>query len=84
MSDLEQQFEEATRAVRSIAARPSNETLLTLYASYKQATKGDIQGKRPGLLDPQGRAKFDAWQALEGTTSQDAMQMYVDKVSELT
>ena len=84
MSDLQQQFEEATRAVKTISARPSNETLLSLYASYKQATKGNVQGKRPGLLDPQGRAKFDAWQALEGTTSEDAMQMYISQVAELT
>ena len=84
MSDLQQQFEEATRAVKTISARPSNETLLSLYASYKQATKGDATGKRPGLLDPQGRAKFDAWKALEGTAGEDAMRMYIDRVAELT
>lgn len=83
MSDLQQQFEQAQKDVETLSERPSNEDLLALYANYKQATKGDVEGKRPGFTDFQGRAKYDAWAKLEGTSKEDAMRAYVDKVNEL-
>jgi acyl-CoA-binding protein len=30
-----------------------------------------------------GRAKFDAWEQLKGTSQQDAMQQYIDLIEEL-
>ncbi|MEL6446111.1 MAG: acyl-CoA-binding protein, partial [Bacteroidota bacterium] len=39
--------------------------------------------KRPGFTNPVGRAKYDAWAALEGTDATDAKQDYVDLVSSL-
>jgi acyl-CoA-binding protein len=54
-----------------------------LYALYKQATVGDVEGKRPGMIDFVGRAKYDAWAALEGTPSGDAEQAYVELVESL-
>ena len=41
-------------------------TLLKIYSLYKQASAGDVEGKRPGFTDMVGRAKFDAWAAPEG------------------
>ena len=58
-------------------------TLSQLYGLYKQASQGDASGKRPGLLDPKGRAKFDAWSALSGTTRDEAMERYVALVDRL-
>ena len=57
--------------------------LLQLYALYKQATEGDVEGKRPGFTDMVGRAKYDAWAAVKGTATDDAMQRYVDLVDSL-
>ena len=56
-------FEDAKARVEGLASRPSNEELLQLYGLYKQATEGDVTGKRPGILDMVGRAKHDAWSA---------------------
>ena len=60
-----------------------NATMLQLYSLYKQATVGDVTGKRPGFTDFVGRAKYDAWKKLQGTGSDDAKQAYIDKVDEL-
>lgn len=82
-ADLEKKFKQAALDVKTLTKRPDNDTLLLLYAHYKQATEGDATGARPGLLDLVGRAKFDAWAKLKGTSSKDAMKAYVDKVTAL-
>lgn len=76
-------FETAVAEVQELPEKPGNEDLLKLYALYKQATVGDVEGKRPGMIDFVGRAKYDAWAALEGTASDDAEQAYVDLVEAL-
>jgi acyl-CoA-binding protein len=58
---LADDFRSAQERVKTLTSRPSNDTLLELYSLFKQATDGDVQGKRPGMLDLKGRAKFDAW-----------------------
>ena len=76
-------FEEAQERVKALSRRPSNDDLLALYGLFKQATAGDATGSRPGLLDPKGRAKWDAWAARRGTTAADARRAYVALVGEL-
>ncbi|MCO6451513.1 MAG: acyl-CoA-binding protein [Caldilineales bacterium] len=83
MSDLQTQFEAAAAAAQQLPKRPDNNTLLKLYALYKQATAGDVAGKKPGFTDPVGRAKYDAWTKLKGTGQDSAMQQYIDLVAEL-
>ncbi|GAB4165308.1 MAG: acyl-CoA-binding protein [Candidatus Promineifilaceae bacterium] len=83
MSDLKAEFEAAAAAAQKLPSRPDNDTLLQLYALYKQATAGDASGKRPGFTDFVGRAKYDAWARLHGTTREVAMQSYVDLVAKL-
>ena len=84
MDDLQTRFETAAERVQDLDSRPDNATLLQLYALYKQATVGDVEGKRPGFTDFAGRAKYDAWAELEGTEPEDAAQDYIDLVDELT
>jgi len=83
MTDLTAQFEVAAKAAQQLARRPDNETLLKLYALYKQATAGDISGGRPGFTDFVGRAKYDAWAKLKGTTKEAAMRDYISLVERL-
>lgn len=83
MSELKTQFEAAVADSKKLAERPSNDVLLQLYALYKQATDGDVEGKRPGFTDMIGRAKYDAWAAIKGTGTDDAMQRYIDLVESL-
>lgn len=83
MDDLTKQFEQAVADSKRLDERPDNATLLELYALYKQASEGDASGERPGMTDFVGRAKWDAWKALEGTTGEDAKRRYVSLVEEL-
>ncbi len=81
--NLEEQFRSASERVKALGDQ-SNETLLELYALYKQATAGDASGKRPGMFDPVGRAKYDAWSEKKGMSPEEAMQAYVDLVDRLS
>ena len=83
MSTLRDRFAQAQVDVNGLAERPDNNTMLKLYALYKQATKGDAKGERPGGFDFVARAKFDAWSEIQGTSAEDAMQQYVDLVASL-
>jgi len=83
MSDLDVRFAKAQQDVNGLSERPDNDTLLKLYALYKQATQGDAAGERPGGFDFVRRAKFDAWSAIEGTSAQSAKQEYVELVASL-
>jgi len=77
------QFEQAQADVNTLTKRPSNDDLLFLYANFKQGSAGDVSGKRPGMLDMVGRAKYDAWAKLKGTSQEQAQQQYIAKVEEL-
>jgi diazepam-binding inhibitor (GABA receptor modulator, acyl-CoA-binding protein) len=83
MADLDKQFEQAVADSKNLPERPDNATMLKLYALYKQSTAGDVEGNRPGFTDMIGRAKWDAWNGLKGTSSDDAKQQYVSLVEDL-
>ena len=83
MADLKSRFEQAVADSKTLPEKPDNMTLLKLYALYKQATSGDADGKRPGFGDMVGRAKWDAWNARKGESSEAAMQAYIDEVEAL-
>jgi acyl-CoA-binding protein len=80
---LEDDFRSAQERVKTLTTRPSNDSLLELYSLFKQATEGDVQGKRPGMLDLKGRAKYDAWAGRKGVGREAAMQQYVALVDRL-
>ncbi len=82
-TDLQDRFTVAAAEAQQLPKRPDNATLLQLYAFYKQATVGDVQGKRPGLSDFAGRAKYDAWTKTQGLSKDAAMQSYIDLVERL-
>ena len=75
--------ESRRRQSKQLPEKPDNVTLLQIYALYKQATAGDVEGKRPGFSDMVGRAKWDAWNGLKGKSAEDAMQEYVDLIESL-
>jgi diazepam-binding inhibitor (GABA receptor modulating acyl-CoA-binding protein) len=82
--DRDTQFADAARTATSLTRAPGNDAKLRLYALYKQATVGDVQGRRPGFTDLVGRAKYDAWAKAEGMSSEDAKQAYLELVAELS
>ena len=76
-------FENAVKSAHSLSERPSNEDLLKIYGLYKQATEGDNKEDTPGGFNFKAAAKHNAWKKLEGMTSEDAMNAYIDLISEL-
>ena len=83
MSEIQEKFNNAQQRVKTMPKTPDNNTLLELYALYKQGTTGDVSGKRPGMLDIKGRAKYDAWAGRKGMSREDAMSAYVALVDRL-
>ena len=83
MSDLQTRFDQAQIDVKTLSERPNNMTLLRLYALYKQGAEGDAHGDKPGMSDFVGRYKFEAWEALKGTGREEAMQKYIELVTDL-
>jgi len=84
VSDLKQEFEQASERVKQLEQRPDNDTLLKLYALYKQGAEGDVSGERPGFFDFVGVAKYEAWEKLKGTDQEEAMKRYIELVDSLT
>jgi len=84
VADLKDQFQKAAKAVMNLPERPDNDTMLRLYALYKQGSEGDVRGAKPGFFDFVGTAKYEAWEKLIGTSQDDAMKKYVDAVKKLT
>lgn len=86
MTILKQKFDDTIELVKTSDAdfNPSNDLKLEMYALFKQATEGDVQGKKPGMMDIVGKAKYSAWGKIKGMSSDDAMQAYIDRVGELS
>ena len=84
MSALKTAFDKAMADSKNLSERPDNATLLKIYALYKQGSTGDNEEKKPGFGDMVARAKWDAWAKLKGTSTDDAMQQYVDLMAQLS
>lgn len=82
-SDLQREFEQAAIDITRLGERPDNDTLLKLYALYKQGAHGDIQHGRPGFFDFVGTAKHEAWAKLHGMPTDEAMRRYIELVRQL-
>ncbi|MBS0382412.1 MAG: acyl-CoA-binding protein [Proteobacteria bacterium] len=82
-ADLASDFLQAAEDVKRLSERPDNDTLLKLYALYKQATDGDACGPKPGFFDFVNTAKYEAWSRLRGMRADEARQKYVEMVRQL-
>ncbi|KAI0635627.1 acyl-CoA-binding protein [Trametes polyzona] len=80
-------FEKAVSIVQSLPKdgpiKPTQEEQLYFYKYYKQATVGDVNTSRPGMLDFVGKAKWDAWESVKGTSKEEAYAKYVEKLIEI-
>ncbi len=82
-ASLKDQFDQAATDIHRLDQRPDNDTLLRLYALYKQGSEGDVGGEKPGFFDFVGTAKYEAWTGLKGMSREEAMQQYVDLVRKM-
>jgi acyl-CoA-binding protein len=83
MTDLRRDFERAAEDIQQLGIRPDNDTLLKLYALYKQGSEGDLRRTQPGFFDFVGTAKHEAWAKLHGLPEQEAMRRYIALVQQL-
>ncbi len=82
--ELKELFESAVANSKTLSEKPDNDTLLKLYALYKQATEGDNTGEGPAnMFDFVAKFKHEAWAKLAGTSKETAMQEYVDLINKL-
>jgi acyl-CoA-binding protein len=83
--ELKEQFEQAAAESKTLAQKPSNETLLQLYSLYKQGSIGDINIDPPtNPFDFVGKAKYESWASLKGKPSEEAMNEYIELVRKLS
>ncbi len=83
MSTENELFQNAAAAAKSLPEKPDNNTLLELYALYKQGSGGDVSGDKPGFFDFVAVAKYEAWEKLLGTSEEDAQSRYIELVRKL-
>ncbi|MEI6086020.1 MAG: acyl-CoA-binding protein [Bacteroidota bacterium] len=82
--DLQELFQQAVVNSKTLSEKPDNETLLKLYSLYKQGTEGDTQESGPAnAFDFVAKFKHEAWAKLAGTSKEEAMQLYIDLVTQL-
>jgi len=82
--ELTKQFEEAAAISKTLPSKPSNDTLLKIYALYKQALEGDAGSEAPSnSFDFVARAKYTAWAELKRKTKETAMEEYIDLIAKL-
>merc|ERR1712130_345365 len=81
---LDQDFEAAAEVIKTKVNKTlSDDELKEIYALYKQATCGDINIDKPGMMDIKGCAKWDAWNSKKGVPSEEAKQQYIEMVEQM-
>eukprot|EP00208_Stichococcus_sp_RCC1054_P004529 CAMPEP_0206149346 /NCGR_PEP_ID=MMETSP1473-20131121/37732_1 /ASSEMBLY_ACC=CAM_ASM_001109 /TAXON_ID=1461547 /ORGANISM="Stichococcus sp, Strain RCC1054" /LENGTH=132 /DNA_ID=CAMNT_0053546803 /DNA_START=449 /DNA_END=847 /DNA_ORIENTATION=- len=79
----QEEFDKAAEEAKALPKNTSNDDQLILYGLFKQSNVGDCNTKKPGMLDMKGKAKWEAWNKLQGKSKEDAMTEYVAKVASL-
>ena len=77
------EFLKAAEDAKNLKTKPKDEDMLLIYSLFKQATIGDVNTARPGMLDFTGKAKWDAWEKVKGKSKDDAESEYIKKVQEM-
>ncbi|CAM6000244.1 unnamed protein product, partial [Sphagnum balticum] len=77
------EFNKAAEDIKKLKQRPTDQELLEVYALYKQATVGDCNTSRPGLLDLKGKSKWDAWNSKKGMSKDEAKSAYINRAKSL-
>ncbi|CAN9498105.1 unnamed protein product [Ophioblennius macclurei] len=83
MNDLNEAFIQAAKDATVLPKKPAADELSELYGLYKQATIGDVNTERPGMLNFAGNAKWVAWNSKKGLSEEDAKDMYIQLVKKL-
>ncbi|KAG2239843.1 hypothetical protein Bca4012_022936 [Brassica carinata] len=87
-TELDEAFSAATLFVTTAAAdrlsqKVPNEVQQQLYGLYKIATEGPCTAPQPSALKITARAKWQAWQKLGAMPPEEAMEKYIEIVTQL-
>lgn len=82
-SDLNKKLQEAYLKANSIEEKLAPDTMLKLYAYYKQATQGDNYLSSDSEADLRNGFKFNAWVQLKGMSVEEAKKAYIKLVKSL-
>ena len=77
------EFLTAAEFVKKLKTSPNNNELLDLYKYYKQATVGDNNTPKPGLLNFKNQSKWDAWTSVKGTSTHNSEVEYIKLVNQM-
>ncbi|PKA59637.1 Acyl-CoA-binding domain-containing protein 2 [Apostasia shenzhenica] len=87
-TELDEMFSAATAFVAATAAdrtsiKVSSDVQLQLYGLYKIAVEGPCTAPQPSALKVAARTKWSAWQKLGAMPPEEAMQKYIEIVTEI-
>ena len=73
-------FDTYAQKIRDAKPDVNAPEMVQVYGLFKQAKMGDCNIEKPGMTDPAGQAKWDAWEAQKGKTQDEAAAEYVEVV----
>jgi diazepam-binding inhibitor (GABA receptor modulating acyl-CoA-binding protein) len=83
MINVNDLFLQATIDVKALPSTPDDESMLSLYAYFKQATVGDINTEKPSFFNFKDTAKWNAWEKVKGMQKIQAQGNYIKLVKDL-
>ncbi|KAL3284407.1 hypothetical protein HHI36_018567 [Cryptolaemus montrouzieri] len=82
-NELDEKFNRAADYLPKLVSNLDNDTLLTLYAYYKQGKEGVCGTPKPSWFDFKGRSKWEAWKKLENMPQENAKALYINTIEKI-
>ena len=81
--NVDELFLKATQDAKVLPVKPDDDTLLSLYGYFKQATVGDVNTEKPSFFNFKETAKWSAWEKLKGMQKIQAQGNDIKRVKDL-
>jgi diazepam-binding inhibitor (GABA receptor modulator, acyl-CoA-binding protein) len=83
MVNVDDLFLKATQDAKVLPVKPDDDTLLSLYGYFKQATVGDVNTEKPSFFNFKETAKWSAWEKVKGMQKIQAQGNYIKLVKDI-
>ena len=84
MEEIDRKFAKAYEVSSAMKEKLPPDTMLKLYAYYKQATKGTKYTKPSGENEIRNAFKLNAWFQINTLSEEEAKRNYITLVEEIT
>ncbi len=84
MEEIDKKFQKAYEISSAMKEKLPPDTMLKLYAYYKQATKGTKYTRPSGDNEVRNAFKLNAWFQISMLSEDEAKQHYIHLVEEIT